>query len=144
MSRVFLCFVCSILPHGHMLELESGAYGFVLSSSPRRSTLFGRQDIAAASFPPTVGGKGPGGAALLDRALLYELLGSASDDNLDWDPKSAPKLDFNEDYYSLLEVKPTADSRELKKAYYQMVFRYHPGEILCYTFSFSCSMSRSL
>lgn len=37
-----------------------------------------------------------------------------------------PKLDFNEDYYSVLEISPTANEKALKKAYYKMVFKYHP------------------
>jgi curved DNA-binding protein CbpA len=37
-----------------------------------------------------------------------------------------PKLDFDEDYYAVLETPHTAAPRELKKCYYQMVFRYHP------------------
>ena len=37
-----------------------------------------------------------------------------------------PKLDFNEDYYSVLEVSPTISASDLKKAYYKMVFKYHP------------------
>lgn len=40
--------------------------------------------------------------------------------------KSYPKLDFNEDYYSVLEVSPTIPASDLKKAYYKMVFKYHP------------------
>ena len=46
--------------------------------------------------------------------------------NMDWDPKAFEKGDFNEDYYSVLEVSPDADSKVLKKAYYKMVFKYHP------------------
>ena len=46
--------------------------------------------------------------------------------DMNWDPKSAPKLDFNEDFYSILEVDPTIASKELKKAYYKIVFKYHP------------------
>jgi curved DNA-binding protein CbpA len=45
---------------------------------------------------------------------------------MNWDPKSAEKLDFNEDYYTLLEVDPLINQRELKKAYYKIVFKYHP------------------
>lgn len=33
------------------------------------------------------------------------------------------KLDFDEDYYAVLETPPTAAPRDLKKAYYKMVFR---------------------
>ena len=40
--------------------------------------------------------------------------------------KTNPKLDFNEDYYSVLEVSPTIPASDLKKAYYKMVFKYHP------------------
>ena len=50
-------------------------------------------------------------------------------DEFNWDPKQGPKLDFNEDYYSVLEVNPppsNIDSKVLKKAYYKMVFKYHP------------------
>ena len=46
--------------------------------------------------------------------------------DMNWDPKSAPKLDFNEDFYSILEVDPMIASKELKKAYYKIVFKYHP------------------
>jgi curved DNA-binding protein CbpA len=45
---------------------------------------------------------------------------------MDWDPKSAPKLDFDEDYYSVLEVDPTIKAKDLKKAYYKLVFKFHP------------------
>ena len=48
------------------------------------------------------------------------------DRNLNWDPKSAPKLDFNEDYYSLLEVDERINQQDLKRAYYKIVFKYHP------------------
>lgn len=39
---------------------------------------------------------------------------------------NAPKLDPNEDYYSILETSPNASQDELKKAYYKVVFKYHP------------------
>ena len=48
--------------------------------------------------------------------------------SMNWDPKKAPKLDFNEDYYSVLEVDSVATSQELKKAYYKIVFKYHPDK----------------
>jgi curved DNA-binding protein CbpA len=51
---------------------------------------------------------------------------SGAREDMNWDPKSAPKLDFNEDFYSILEVDPEVNSKELKKAYYRMVFKYHP------------------
>lgn len=54
------------------------------------------------------------------------LYASAADENAD---PSAPKLDFNECFYSVLETTPTASSAVLKKAYYQMVFKYHPDNI---------------
>ncbi len=47
-------------------------------------------------------------------------------DDMSWDPLSAPKLDFDEDFYAVLEVEITASAKELKKAYYKMVFKYHP------------------
>lgn len=40
--------------------------------------------------------------------------------------ESAPKLDFNEDLYKVLEVDPSVDSNMLKKAYHKIVFKYHP------------------
>jgi len=43
-----------------------------------------------------------------------------------WDPLSAPKLDFNECYYKVLETDPNVGVKELKKAYYKVVFKYHP------------------
>lgn len=46
--------------------------------------------------------------------------------DMNWDPKAAPKLDFNEDYYSVLEADPAASDRDLKKQYYKIVFKYHP------------------
>lgn len=52
------------------------------------------------------------------------LLCSANDMN--WDPRSAPKLDFNEDFYSILEVPSDIEPSALKKCYYKLVFRYHP------------------
>ena len=47
-------------------------------------------------------------------------------EDLNWDPNSGPKLNFNEDYYSVLEVDPTISNKDLKKAYYKIVFKYHP------------------
>lgn len=47
-------------------------------------------------------------------------------DDMKWDPKSAPKLDFEEDLYSVLEADPAFTPQELKRAYYKVVFRYHP------------------
>ena len=45
---------------------------------------------------------------------------------MNWDPKSGPKLDFNEDFYSILEIDPEITSKDMKKAYYKIVFKYHP------------------
>jgi hypothetical protein len=52
-----------------------------------------------------------------------------SHQDMHWDPKAAPKLDFNEDFYSVLEVDPTITPSELKKAYYKIVFKYHPDNV---------------
>ena len=49
-------------------------------------------------------------------------------DDMNWDPTSAPKLDFNEDYYTVVEVDPEATQQELKRAYYKTVFRFHPDK----------------
>lgn len=46
--------------------------------------------------------------------------------DMNWDPHEAPKLDFNENYYDILEVSPQATAEELKKGYYKVVFKYHP------------------
>jgi len=51
---------------------------------------------------------------------------AADADDLVWDPKAAPKLDFDEDYYSVLEVDVVVSPRDLKKAYFKVVFSYHP------------------
>ena len=45
--------------------------------------------------------------------------------DMNWDPKSGPKLDFNEDFYSILEIDPEITSKDMKKAYYKIVFNYH-------------------
>lgn len=58
---------------------------------------------------------------LVDLTLL-----KAVNARLDWDPKAAPKLDFDEDYYSVLEISEKCDSNQLKKQYYKLVFKYHP------------------
>lgn len=38
---------------------------------------------------------------------------------------SPPKLDYNEDLYSVLEVPSSVNSKELKQAYYRIVFKVH-------------------
>jgi curved DNA-binding protein CbpA len=57
---------------------------------------------------------------------LPHLNQNISPNEMNWDPKMAPKLDFNEDYYSVLEVPDSIDPKDLKKAYYKIVFQYHP------------------
>ena len=54
---------------------------------------------------------------------------TSADSEMNWDPTSGPKLDFNEDYYSVLDVESTVDVKDLKKAYYKLVFKYHPDNI---------------
>ena len=49
--------------------------------------------------------------------------------DLNWDSKAAPKLDWNEDYYSVLECDVSVDGKELKKGYYKLVYKYHPDNI---------------
>jgi hypothetical protein len=58
-----------------------------------------------------------------NRILLFDGLNINSNNEKN---SVIPKLDFNEDYYSVLEIEPTASSQELKKAYYAIVFTYHP------------------
>lgn len=52
--------------------------------------------------------------------LSIAMRGSSTDAN------SPPKLDFDEDLYNVLEVEPDIDMQSLKKAYYKIVFKYHP------------------
>lgn len=61
--------------------------------------------------------------------VMFPLRATSADSEMNWDPKSGPKLDFNEDYYSVLDVESTVDVKELKKAYYKLVFKYHPDNI---------------
>jgi len=49
---------------------------------------------------------------------------SSSSSNIN--PVQAPKLDFEENHYDILEVNPLSSQEELKKAYYKIVFKYHP------------------
>jgi hypothetical protein len=79
----------------------------------------------------------------------YRLFSSDSDGTSigNWDPYSAPKLDYDECYYKVyscvyyfslmlftirpfstkvLEVEPSIGAKELKRAYYKIVFKYHP------------------
>lgn len=58
--------------------------------------------------------------------VVSTALQSNSDADMNWNPRAAPKLDFNEDFYSVLEVKPDASAQDLKKSYYRLVFDYHP------------------
>jgi curved DNA-binding protein CbpA len=56
----------------------------------------------------------------------FPVVFSSARDEMSWDPKAAPKLDFDEDFYSVLEVDPSIGSKDLKRAYYKIVFMYHP------------------
>ena len=64
----------------------------------------------------------------LTRTIYIRLLTSVSP-NLNWDSNDAPKLNFDEDFYSVLEVDTSVDAKDLKKAYYKLVFQYHPDNI---------------
>jgi curved DNA-binding protein CbpA len=82
-------------------------------------------DLSKSQFPSS--GRSP---ARIDTHLCnIRLYASSKDENDDSISSSAPKLDFNECFYSVLETVPTASSAVLKKAYYQMVFKYHPDNI---------------
>jgi len=47
---------------------------------------------------------------------------------MSWDPSEAPKLDFNENLYHILDVLPSVNAEQLKKAYHKVVerTRHHP------------------
>jgi DnaJ-domain-containing protein 1 len=55
------------------------------------------------------------------RKLLF-----SDKNNRDLRDVKIPKLDFEEDFYSVLEVEPTVDQKTLKRCYYKVVFKYHP------------------
>ncbi|RYH28476.1 J domain-containing protein, partial [archaeon] len=57
------------------------------------------------------------------KASLYA---SSAESDVEWDPYSAPKLDFDECYYAVLEVDPRGDVQKIKKAYHKLVLKYHP------------------
>lgn len=67
---------------------------------------------------------------LIKRPITHSLRGTENSDAeeiMKWpDPKSAPKLDFNEDFYAVLEVSSSADFALLKVAYKRIVFKFHP------------------
>jgi curved DNA-binding protein CbpA len=46
-----------------------------------------------------------------------------------FDITSAPKLDFNENYYRVLEVDSNCSQKDLKKAFLKMIFAHHPDRI---------------
>ena len=49
-------------------------------------------------------------------------LSTAEQVDLSWDPFSAPKLNFAENYYKILEVDSRADDKSIKRAYKKLVF----------------------
>ena len=56
------------------------------------------------------------------------LYAKSAADEMNWDPNEAPKLNFDEDYYSVLEVSPDSTAQEIKKKYLKLVFKYHPDK----------------
>ncbi len=46
-----------------------------------------------------------------------------------FDVTTAPKLDFNENYYRVLEVDSNCAQKTLKKQFLKMIFKYHPDRI---------------
>lgn len=98
----------------------AGSY-WVTAFTPQlghRNLAFNRNSGTGSSFV-----LGPGGVSRLSGGVS-RLAGVTEDMN--WDPKSGPKLDFGEDFYSVIEVDPAIDQKDLKKAYYKIVFKYHP------------------
>lgn len=63
-----------------------------------------------------------------NRLLRYHNILSEKNESGDpkWNPKNHPKLDPLEDYYKVLEVNPDCTEKELKRAYYKLVIKYHP------------------
>ena len=60
----------------------------------------------------------------------YNRLFDNSNEEIDWDPYSAPKLDFNECYYQVLEVELYSSASTIKKGFYKMVSKYHPDRLV--------------
>ena len=103
---------------GFLLSLFAISLGYCFSFSPILRTLRSRRRTYPRVIPDLPFPSPFGGGTL----CLY----GSNVPEMNWDPKAAPKLDFNEDYYNVLEVDPTASDRDLKKQYYKIVFKYHP------------------
>jgi hypothetical protein len=48
------------------------------------------------------------------------LLSSSLSDEFNWDPNIAPKLDFDECYYEVLEIPPFSSLDLIKKSFYRL------------------------
>lgn len=94
------------------MSILKGAWIALLYANITYSFHSGRlrcQELSTVTTPYTV---------FIPSTKLYS---KDADKSLDWDPRMAPKLDFNEDYYKVLEVDPSCDEKHLKKGYYKMV-----------------------
>ena len=103
----FILLACLSVARGY-LTLLPGSSSF--SSSSRHSSLSSageRRSLSSLHAPP-----------------LTRLSSSAAES--EWNTKEAEKLDFTEDFYSVLEVDPSASQADLKRQYYKIVFKYHP------------------
>lgn len=94
------------------------AYGFYTKSISNRLIPLSKYKLSNPYYSKPFTANSPKKYSKL--VLTRRWLSATSDSN------STPKLDFNEDYYSVLEVIDTIDFKQLKKAYYKLVFKYHP------------------
>jgi hypothetical protein len=67
-------------------------------------------------------------ANIQNAKCFIKLYAKSAADEMNWDPNEAPKLNFDEDYYSVLEVSPDSTPQEIKKKYLKLVFKYHPDK----------------
>ena len=105
----------------HWLQFISLLVCFAISHGfyrmdPRISPYVTRPNYIRYTLRPCSGGSLWKGGS---KFLLYSTSPNSKDSGV-------PKLDFNECYYSVIEVDPKSDSKEVKKAYYKMVLQYHP------------------
>ena len=95
----------------------------------RWSVIFGMQFRLLVFVLATVSGFRSSSRYGLDvRSFRMRAPAATPAEDMNWDSKAAPKLDFNEDYYRVVEGDPGDTPQELKRAYYKTVFKYHPDK----------------